>query len=181
MSKSLVFSEQIAHSLFCSQKTSDLLSKIWLKLYILIPFLKKTSNLLIPSFLMSNVSKSLRLLTKNEWCERIAQVDHQKWVTMSELLTKMIKWVNRSFLEQIAHLLIILQKTSNSLRKPMSKFPTQEKSQHHTQTIIASGQALILADHSQTTAEESASHTDHHRLMTSITIRRITHSQLEKS
>ena len=32
------------------------------------------SKLLIPSFLVSNVSKSLRLLTKNERCEPIAQV-----------------------------------------------------------------------------------------------------------
>ena len=36
MSKSLGFSERIAHSLFCSEKTSDLLIKIWLKLYFLV-------------------------------------------------------------------------------------------------------------------------------------------------
>ena len=36
MSKSLVFSERIAHSLFCSEKTSDLLIKIWLKLYFFV-------------------------------------------------------------------------------------------------------------------------------------------------
>ena len=71
------------------------------------------------------------------------------------------------------------QPQSNSLQQ--KNHSQLEKSQHHTQTIIALGQALILADHSQTTGEESASHTDHHRLMTSITIRRITHSQLEKS
>ena len=88
------------------------------------------SDSLIPSFLMSNVSESLRSLTKNEQCERIAQVTHQKWVTMSDLLRsltknerpwanrsgcspKMSKWVNSSFLERIAH----------SLRKPMSVFP----------------------------------------------------------
>ena len=44
------------------------------------------SDSLIPSFLVSNVSKLLRSLTKNERCERIAQVAHQKWVTMSDLL-----------------------------------------------------------------------------------------------
>ena len=88
------------------------------------------SDSLIPSFLMSDVSESLRSLTKNERCERIAQVTHQKWVTMSDLLRsltknewpwancsgcspKMSKWVNSSFLERIAH----------SLRKPMSVFP----------------------------------------------------------
>ena len=45
----------------------------------------------IPSFLMSDVSKSLRLLTKNERCERIAQVAHQKWATMSESLRSLTK------------------------------------------------------------------------------------------
>ena len=49
------------------------------------------SDSLIPSFLVSDVSESLRLLTKNEQCEQIAQVTHQKWVTISDsfrLLTK---------------------------------------------------------------------------------------------
>ena len=36
------------------------------------------SDLLIHSFLMSTVSESLRSLIKNERCERIAQVAHQK-------------------------------------------------------------------------------------------------------
>ena len=43
---------------------------------------------LIPCFLMSDVSESLRVLTKNKWCERIAQLAHQKWATMSDLLRK---------------------------------------------------------------------------------------------
>ena len=51
------------------------------------------SNLLIPSFLMCNVSESLRSLTKYERCE------------------------------QIAHSLIFSQKTSDLLGKPMSEFP----------------------------------------------------------
>ena len=72
------------------------------------------SVLLIPSFLVSNMSESLRSLTKNERCEQIAQIAHQKWATMSDSLTllrgnersranrsghspKMSKWVNRSF------------------------------------------------------------------------------------
>ena len=71
------------------------------------------SESLIPSFLVSNVSELLRSLTKNEKCEWIAQVAHQKWVTMSDSLTslrgnerswsnrsgcspKMSEWVNRS-------------------------------------------------------------------------------------
>ena len=71
----------------------------------------------------------------NERCEPIAQVAHQKWAI----------WANHSghppkisdherFTqvthqnEQIAHyLLIFLQKTSNSLRKPMSEFPALTK------------------------------------------------------
>ena len=68
---------------------------------------------LIPSFLMSNVSESLRSLTKNEWCKQIAQVAHQKWA--NEQIAH--------FFEQIAHSLIFLQKTSDLLRKPMSEFP----------------------------------------------------------
>ena len=36
------------------------------------------SDSLIPSFLVGDVSESLRSLTKNERCERITQVAHQK-------------------------------------------------------------------------------------------------------
>ena len=49
------------------------------------------SDSLIPSFLMSDVSESLRLLTKNEQCERIAQDALQKCATMSDLLWLLIK------------------------------------------------------------------------------------------
>ena len=88
------------------------------------------SDLLIPSFWVSNVSKSLRLLTKNEqvskslrlltkneWWERIAQVAHQKWA--NERIA--------GFFERIAHSLIFSQKTSESLRKPLSEFPALKK------------------------------------------------------
>ena len=51
-------------------------------------YFKKMSNSLIPSFLMSEL---LRSLTKNEWCERIAQVAYQKWATMSESLRLLTK------------------------------------------------------------------------------------------
>ena len=53
------------------------------------------SNLLIPSFLVSNVSESL---TKNERCEQSAQVAHQKWATMSKLLRLLTKneWMGES-------------------------------------------------------------------------------------
>ena len=74
---------------------------------------------------MSDVSESLRSLTKNEWpwgipsgrseeisdCERIAQVAHQK-ERMSELLI---------FLSE-SHSLIFGQKTIDLLEKPMSEF-----------------------------------------------------------
>ena len=36
------------------------------------------SESLISSYLVSNVSDSLRALNKNEQCEKIAQVAHQK-------------------------------------------------------------------------------------------------------
>ena len=49
------------------------------------------SDSLIPSFLVSDVIKSLRLLTKNERCERIIQVAHQKLATMSKLLRSLTK------------------------------------------------------------------------------------------
>ena len=86
---------------------------------------------------VSNVSESLRSLTKNEWPwashsgrseemrnrERIAQVAHQKWV--NEQIAR--------FFEQIAHSLIFSQKRTTSLRKPMSEFPALHISeQAHT-------------------------------------------------
>ena len=72
------------------------------------------SESLISSFLVSDVSKLLRSLTKYERCERIAQVAHQKWATKSNSLRslrgnvrlwancsgcspKMSQWVNCSF------------------------------------------------------------------------------------
>ena len=75
------------------------------------------SDSLIPSFLVSDVSESLRSLTKNERCEPIAQVAHQKWAN---------EWI-ACFYEQIAHSLIFSQKRSDSLRKLMSEFPALEK------------------------------------------------------
>ena len=42
-------------------------------------------------FFMSDVSESLRLLTKNEHCEGIAQVAHQKLSTMSDSLRSLTK------------------------------------------------------------------------------------------
>ena len=75
-----------------------------------------------------------------EWCVRSAQVAHQKWATVSNLLRsltenerlwanrsgcspKMSKWANHFFLGNCLFA-YFLQKTSDLLRKPMSKFPT---------------------------------------------------------
>ena len=62
------------------------------------------SDSLIPFFLVSDVSESFRLLTKNEQFERIAQVSHQKSATMSESLIFLSfaqvahdKWANERF------------------------------------------------------------------------------------
>ena len=54
-------------------------------------FLYKKDQFSHSLFLMSNESESLWLLTKNERCERIAQVAQQKWATMSELLWSLTK------------------------------------------------------------------------------------------
>ena len=82
------------------------------------------SDLLIPSFLVSDVNESLRSLTKSERCEQMAQVAHQKnewpWAICSGRSEEMSnheqiaqvahqKWVNEliaRFFEQIAHSLI---------------------------------------------------------------------------
>ena len=80
---------------------------------------------------MIDVSASLRSLTKNERCERIAQVAHQKWASMSDSLRSLTKnerpwaaqvahqkWANEQMarlFEQIAHWFIVSQETSNSL------------------------------------------------------------------
>ena len=86
-----------------------------LKSYFLVCFFmyrfknkKKFSSLIIPSFLVSDVSESLRLLTKNE---PFAQVVHQKWATISQWFRSLTKNERIArFFEQIAHSLIFLQK-----------------------------------------------------------------------
>ena len=70
------------------------------------------SELLISSFLVSDVCESLISLKSNEPCERIPHFAHQKWATMSDSLRSLIgnerceriahqKWAN----ELIAHFL----------------------------------------------------------------------------
>ena len=59
---------------------------------------------------MSNVSESLRSLTKNERWEQIVQVALQKWATMSDSLRLLTKK------KQMSESLICLQNSSDSLR-----------------------------------------------------------------
>ena len=78
------FSERIAHSLTKNEQFAQ--TKI-------VSFFVKRSDSLIPSFWMSDVSKSLRLLTKkmsdHEW---FAQVAYQKWANkqIARFLSKLL-------------------------------------------------------------------------------------------
>ena len=63
------------------------------------------SDSLIPSFLVSDVSKSLRSLTKNEQCERIAHFAHQKRATISKSLILLTKN------ERMSELLVFLSES----------------------------------------------------------------------
>ena len=128
-----------------NEQMSNLLKKILAKIskilffsmFYIRFFILKISESLIPPFFVSDVSESLRLLTKNE---RIAQVTHQKWETMSDLLTllrgnerwwanrsghslKMSKWVNHWFFWANRSFAHFGQKTSDLLRKSMIEFP----------------------------------------------------------
>ena len=79
------------------------------------------------NFLVSDVSESLRSIINNEWCERIPQVAYQKWATMSNSLRLLTKNERMSevlvFLSKSLICSFFCKKTSDSLRKPMSKFP----------------------------------------------------------
>ena len=111
--------------------------------------IEKMRELLISSFLVSKVSESLRSLTKNEQCEWITQVAHQKWATMSDSLRSLRgnewckqiahqKWANEwitHFFERITHSLIFGQKMSDLLRNQMSEFPALEVSPKNIQRV----------------------------------------------
>ena len=88
-------------------------------------WLKKSKILFFSMFYITfKMSDSLIPFFLNQRCERIAQVDHQKWANMSKSLRLITKNEQIArFFERITHLLIFLQKTSDWLRKPMSKFP----------------------------------------------------------
>ena len=93
MSESLVFCRESLICSFAHKKMSDSLRKNLTKILFFVRFFvsfKKMSDSLIPSFLMSDVSESLRPLTKIERCEQTTQVAHQNWATYktSERSTK---------------------------------------------------------------------------------------------
>ena len=71
-------------------------------------------DLLISSFLVSDVGESLILLKSNE---RFAQVAQRKWAIVSESLRSLTKN------EQITHSLIFGQKTSDLLGNQVSEIP----------------------------------------------------------
>ena len=95
---------------------SNFLAKIlFFSMFYICFLILKNDNLLIPSSLMSNVSESLMLLTKNERCEQIAQVANQKWATMSKSLRSLTKNEQIArFFDWIAHLLIFSQQRAIS-------------------------------------------------------------------
>ena len=119
-----------AHLLYPSQKNLRFVNLFWTKINFFYFFvsLKKICDLLIPSFLMSDVSKSLRSLTKNERCEQSTQVAHQKWATMSDSLRLITK--NEQIARFLSKLLLssffahFFAKKNNLLKIPMSQFPT---------------------------------------------------------
>ena len=101
-----LFLWQIAHSLFCSQKMSNLLKNLN-KIVCLCTIFK--------SFFVSlkkQVSCSFPFF--NEWCELSAQAAHDKRVTCRS--PKMKEWANCSFFSA--------NRSFTSLRLPMRKFPT---------------------------------------------------------
>ena len=108
MSELLIFLRQ-SHIHSFAHKNERFAEKIWFKSYFLVRFLyvfckffKNTSDSLILSFLMSDVSELLRSLTKNEWCEQIAQVAHQKLATMS----KPLRWLTKNERISVLHVFL---------------------------------------------------------------------------
>ena len=82
--------------------------------------LKKWANRSFPLFWWVTMSASLRSLRRNERFERTAHFAHQKWAN---------EWI-ANFFEQITHLLIFGQKTSDFLGNQMSEFPALHECPH---------------------------------------------------
>ena len=113
---------RLSHDKWANERFAQ---KIWLKKSNILFFsmfyngflFKKLAIRLIPSFLVSNVSVSLRSLTKNEQCERFAQVAQQKWATMSESLRLLTKN------ERMSKSLIFSQKNERFAQKTDERIP----------------------------------------------------------
>ena len=81
------------------------------------------SESLIPSFLVSDVSESLRSLTKNERCEQLWANRSGRSSKMSEWVNRSCFWANRSFFWANRSFAHFGQKMSHSLGKLMTEFP----------------------------------------------------------
>ena len=117
LSKLLVFLSKSLIVLILT-KTSNLVKKFNKILFNFCVSLKNMSNSLIPSFLKSDVSESLRSLTTKE---RLWANGSGRSPKMSKCANRLFFWANCSLAH---HLLIFEQKTSNLFRKLLSKFPT---------------------------------------------------------
>ena len=74
-------------------------------------------------WLLSNVSESLRSLTKNEWLWAILSGAQRKWVIVSESLGSLTKNEHIAhFFEQIAHLLTFFKKRAILLEKRWANY-----------------------------------------------------------
>ena len=71
------------------------------------------SDSLIPAFLLSDVSESLKSFTKNDQCEQIAHVAHQKWAN------RLFFWANRLFSHFFA-------KNERFAQKPDEQIPSPD-------------------------------------------------------
>ena len=81
-------------------------------------FLKIFKKQKICSFLLSEVSESVRSLRTNERLWAIAQIAQKEWVIVSKLLRSLTKN------ERIAHSITFLAKNDNLLQNLISEVPT---------------------------------------------------------
>ena len=111
--ESLIFSEQIVHSHFWSQQTNHSFKSFWLKSYFLYIFVKWV----ICSFPLFN-----------ERCERITQFAHQKWATMSNLLTKN-EWMSESLVFSANRSFSLFANNEQFAQKTDERIPNHAKNQ----------------------------------------------------
>ena len=122
-------------SLLINEQMRDALKIFWQKISEILFF-----SIFYTGFFILKNERFAHYLIFGEWCMQIAQFTHQKWAMWAnhsgrspkmsdhDRFTQVAhqKWANERitcFFEWIAHSLYFLQKTSNSIRKPMSEFP----------------------------------------------------------